>query len=175
MNRKLPPNMYARQWKTRNGYKRTMYYVRFTDWNGVRRSFPAGPDFKIARDFCYRLLGLNSCRFNFEKSIADIQAIVSSNEKTERTLLSGFFNNFRKPCVYVVTQGDEVLYVGASQHGVGRPFHAHHHVLQGLNDPTIKIQIRDFDDPLSAFREEQRLILELKPKFNTKTGGPADL
>jgi hypothetical protein len=63
MNRKLPPNMYTRRWKTRAGYIRVLYYCRFVDWQGIRRNFPAGPDFKLACDYLKRLQSLNAQRY----------------------------------------------------------------------------------------------------------------
>lgn len=66
MNRKLPPYLYERKYKTSGGYLRTLYYVRFVDWKGVERKFPAGPDFKIAKRYCDELRGLNAKRHDFD-------------------------------------------------------------------------------------------------------------
>ena len=66
MNRKLPPYLYERQYETVGGYRRTLYYVRFVDWKGIRRKFPAGPDFISAKNYADKLRGQNAQRHDFD-------------------------------------------------------------------------------------------------------------
>ena len=68
MKRRLPPNLYQRTYRTRAGYQQTLFYVQFTDWKGIRRSFPAGPVLQGAKDLCNQLLSQNAQRFDFEKA-----------------------------------------------------------------------------------------------------------
>lgn len=66
MNRKLPPNLYARQYRTRGGYRQTIYYIRFIDWKGIRRFFPAGESLLSAKVELDRLKALNRSRHDFD-------------------------------------------------------------------------------------------------------------
>jgi len=65
-NRKLPPNLYQRQYKTRGGYKRTLYHAQFTDWTHKRRFFPLGDDYAEALDRYHELMGQNRRKHDFD-------------------------------------------------------------------------------------------------------------
>lgn len=64
---KLPPNIFRQQYRTRGNYLQTRYYVRFKDWKGRRRSFPAGPSLTLARQYRDKLLGENAQRIDFDR------------------------------------------------------------------------------------------------------------
>ncbi len=66
MNRRLPPNLLQRQYRTAGGYKRTLFYVRFVDWKGKRRSIAVGDNFSHAAAERSRLMQLNRERFDFD-------------------------------------------------------------------------------------------------------------
>jgi integrase len=66
LNRKLPPNIYQRQYKTRGGYKRTLYYVQFVDCREIRRTFPAGDDFVEAKKKRDHYIALNNDGHDFD-------------------------------------------------------------------------------------------------------------
>jgi len=56
----------ARSYRTQDGRVRTLYYVRFTDWQGKRRVFPGGDTLALAlkrRDF---YLGKNAIETDFD-------------------------------------------------------------------------------------------------------------
>lgn len=61
--------MYSRQYKTRGGYKRTLYYIQFTDWKKLRRTFPLGEDFNTAREKRDHYMTLNAKRLDFDTAI----------------------------------------------------------------------------------------------------------
>jgi integrase len=68
--RALPPNVYAVKYKTKRGFNRTLYYVRFQDWKGIRRNFSAGPDPDEAGELAAKLKKLNRERFDFDAAPA---------------------------------------------------------------------------------------------------------
>lgn len=69
-NRKLPPGLYIRQYRTAGGYKRTVFCPRFTDNKGIRRTFPVIADFKDACTELQRLQKLNREGYDFDRTIA---------------------------------------------------------------------------------------------------------
>lgn len=69
MNRKLPPNLYQRQYRTRGGYKRTLYHAQFTDWTHKRRFFPLGDDYAQALDRYHELMRQNRRKHDFDTVI----------------------------------------------------------------------------------------------------------
>ena len=69
MNRRLPPNLYQRQYKTRGGYTVTRYYACFRDWAGKRRAIPLGEDFTEAKNKLRELKIQNGQHFNFDKAV----------------------------------------------------------------------------------------------------------
>jgi integrase len=76
MNRSpLPPNLSVRQYQTADGRTRVIYRIRFTDWKGVRRSFPAGDQLQIAKDRRNEILGLNVRRHDFDQGQAQQQGV----------------------------------------------------------------------------------------------------
>lgn len=69
MNRRLPPNLYVRQYKTRGGYKRTLYVPRFKDHIGKRRTFRGIEDFTEACAELARLKTLNRQGHDFDATL----------------------------------------------------------------------------------------------------------
>jgi hypothetical protein len=75
----------------------------------------------------------------------------------------------RQPCVYVWVRDDDVLYVGKGSVGIVRPLSSNHHQLQdGSLLPTDDLFIYPCTSGTEA-RIEQRLITELKPRYNLRT------
>lgn len=70
------------------------------------------------------------------------------------------------PCVYIVRLDSEVLYIGSSGAGIGRPFHPKHHVLRNLLSPNLVIEILACETEEQCRRQEELLIVSLKPKLN---------
>lgn len=66
MNRRLPPNLYERKYMTKGGYVRTLWYPRFKDWRGKRRTFSGIPDFNRAKAELARLMALNDKGHDFD-------------------------------------------------------------------------------------------------------------
>jgi integrase len=64
---RVEPHLYRLKHQTPTGEWTTRYYVRFQDWKGVNRSFPAGTDMRGARSKKKRLLGDNERRVDFDK------------------------------------------------------------------------------------------------------------
>lgn len=67
MPRKTPHHIVARRYTTSTGEARTIYTVRFWDWQGIRRFFPGTDNLQTAitiRDF---RLGQNAVRYDFDR------------------------------------------------------------------------------------------------------------
>jgi integrase len=64
---RVEPQLYRLKHQTPTGEWTTRYYVRFRDWKGVNRRFPAGPDLRAARTKKRLLLGDNERRADFDK------------------------------------------------------------------------------------------------------------
>jgi len=64
---RVEPHLYRLKHQTPEGEWTTRYYVRFQDWKGVNRSFPAGTDLRGARSKKKLLLGENERRVDFDK------------------------------------------------------------------------------------------------------------
>jgi integrase len=67
MPRALPHHLTVQHYTTRRGVSRTLYYIRFKDWRGIRRKFPAGDDLTIAKQLRDRLLGQNALGYDFDQ------------------------------------------------------------------------------------------------------------
>src|SRR5690242_4275994 len=87
--------MYQRQYRTRGGYKRTLYYTQFVDWRDKRRTFPCGDDFKEAKKKRDHYMAQNAEHFDFDAaghngvlSFAEWAAIYPQQEgvKNKRSL-----------------------------------------------------------------------------------------
>lgn len=78
MNRRLPPNLYVRQYKTRGGYKRTLYVPRFKDWAGKRRTFRGIEDFTEACAELARLKALNRQGHDFDAALPRRATVAST-------------------------------------------------------------------------------------------------
>lgn len=59
--------LWARKHATRTGEWTRRFYVRFKDWKGIRRQFPAGTELRAARVKKKLLLGENERRVDFDK------------------------------------------------------------------------------------------------------------
>jgi len=66
MKQKLPRNMYAKRYVTKSGQPRTLYYVRFKDWKGIKRRFPAGDKYEVAKRVRDRFVGQNLEHYDFD-------------------------------------------------------------------------------------------------------------
>jgi integrase len=64
---RVEPHLYRLKHQTPTGEWTTRYYVRFQDWKGVNRRFPAGPDLRAARQKLRALLGDNARGVDFDK------------------------------------------------------------------------------------------------------------
>jgi integrase len=64
---RVEPHLYRLKHQTPQGEWTTRYYVRFQDWKGINRSFPAGTDLRGARSKKKLLLGENERRVDFDK------------------------------------------------------------------------------------------------------------
>src|SRR4051812_6323135 len=64
---RVESQLYRLKHQTPTGEWTTRYYVRFKDWKGVHRKFPAGTDLKGARTKKKILLGDNERRVDFDK------------------------------------------------------------------------------------------------------------
>jgi integrase len=60
-------HLYRRRYQISNGDWSGAYYARFTDWKGVRRTFPLGESLTDARDELGRLKTLNKGRHDWDK------------------------------------------------------------------------------------------------------------
>ena len=63
---RVEPHLYRLKHQTPQGEWTTRYYVRFKDWKGASRSFPAGTDLRAARSKKKLLLGENERRVDFD-------------------------------------------------------------------------------------------------------------
>ncbi len=72
------------------------------------------------------------------------------------------------PVVYMAFGYDEVLYVGMSQHGLGRVFDRKHHVLSLIRDEIQSIQVYEVESIKAAIFLENILIKEFRPKHNDR-------
>jgi integrase len=68
--RALPHHLTVQHYTTRRGVRRTLYYVRFTDWKGIRRKVPVGADLTVAKQRRDQLLGQNVLRHDFDQDAA---------------------------------------------------------------------------------------------------------
>jgi hypothetical protein len=135
----------------------------------VRNKMAKG-DFKLGVHY-FRPAGMET-RFKWSAIVAD------EKPPTERSapamLLRGLLTDFKKPCVYIVSRHDEILYVGMSEYGVARPFISGHHVLKKMkDDPDVSIEVWGVATKEMARTEESRLIETLKPKFNCSHPSPS--
>ena len=73
---------------------------------------------------------------------------------------------FRGPCVYVVRDGLDVLYVGSSGLGVSRAFSPDHHALKSLTSSSIVIEIFACPNEKTCRAQEELLIAALNPRLN---------
>jgi len=64
---RLEKHLYKRRYQTAAGEWSTIFYARFTDWKGKRRTFPLGSDLKTARDELKVLEARNIRREDFDK------------------------------------------------------------------------------------------------------------
>jgi integrase len=64
---RVEPNLYRLKHQAPTGEWTTRYYVRFKDWKGINRKFPAGTDLRGARTKKKILLGENARRTDFDK------------------------------------------------------------------------------------------------------------
>lgn len=64
---RIEPHLYRLKHQSSTGEWTTRFYVRFKDWKGVNRRFPAGTDLKGARRKKKILLGENEGRIDFDK------------------------------------------------------------------------------------------------------------
>src|SRR5437870_4413455 len=65
---RVEPHLYRLKHQNPQGEWTTRYYVRFQDWKGVKRNFPAGTALKGARSKKKRLLGDNERGVDFDKA-----------------------------------------------------------------------------------------------------------
>ena len=63
---RVEPHLYRLKHQTPQGEWIMRYYVRFKDWKGVSRTFPAGTDLRGARSKKKLLLGENERRVDFD-------------------------------------------------------------------------------------------------------------
>jgi hypothetical protein len=64
---RVESQLYRLKHPTSTGEWTTRYYVRFKDWKGINRKFPAGTDLRGARTKKKILLGENARRTDFDK------------------------------------------------------------------------------------------------------------
>jgi len=64
---KLPRYVYRQRYKVRGGYVRTLYYVRFTDWKGKKRVFPAGDSPEAVKEIRDGILKKNYAQYDFDR------------------------------------------------------------------------------------------------------------
>ncbi len=64
---RVEPQLYRLKHQTPTGEWTTRFYVRFQDWKGISRKFPAGTDLRGARTKKKILLGENERRVDFDK------------------------------------------------------------------------------------------------------------
>jgi integrase len=62
----IEKHLYRRQYQTAGGEWSTLYYAIFTDWQGVRRTFPIGDNLHDARDKLGELRTLNKGRYDWD-------------------------------------------------------------------------------------------------------------
>jgi integrase len=69
MNQKferIEKHLYRRQYQTAGGEWSTLYYGIFTDWQGIRRTFPFGNDLQDARDALGELRNRNKGKYDWD-------------------------------------------------------------------------------------------------------------
>src|SRR5215203_1890305 len=64
---RVESQLYRLKHQTPTGEWTTQYYVRFKDWKGIHRKFPAGTDLKGARTKKKIVLGENERRVDFDR------------------------------------------------------------------------------------------------------------
>lgn len=79
-------------------------------------------------------------------------------------------NEYLSPIVYQVKLGEDVLYIGASAHGLGRPLSRNHVLFELVKEfgQQVQLEVETFPTANEAFEEEIRLIAGLRPRFNMK-------
>ena len=92
--------------------------------------------------------------------------IVSTYAKERYSLTGDTFKALQKPVVYMVLGEDEILYVGQSQNGAGRPYAKNHHAISTITEPIKEVHLYIPDHPGDLNLLEQYLIKEFKPKYN---------
>jgi len=70
-----------------------------------------------------------------------------------------------EPCVYRVVRDGEILYVGASAHGLQRVFGSKHHAIKHLQ-PTDEVHVQFCSSKREAFEIEKAEIRAKLPKWN---------
>jgi integrase len=80
---KIDRHLYRRQYQSAAGEWKTIYYARFVDWQGKRRTFPLGSEIKPARDGLALYEARNVKKENFD---ADKVKGITLNEWLKRYL-----------------------------------------------------------------------------------------
>src|SRR5690242_422852 len=62
----IQKHLYCRKYQTVGGEWSTLYYGIFTDWQGIRRTFPIGDNLSDARDKLGELRTLNKGRYDWD-------------------------------------------------------------------------------------------------------------
>jgi len=71
------------------------------------------------------------------------------------------------PGVYLFRLDGEIAYVGATKQGLGRCLNGCHKMAKFFGDPALTLEFIPMANEFAAFDEEERLIAEHAPKFNS--------
>jgi len=101
---------YASRYVTKSSEARTRYFVRFVDWKKVKRDFPAGDSYSLAKRYRDKVIGQNQMGHDFDKlhqpgltffpwseRFLQVKAHKKSHDKDVRSSnrLKDFFGNCR--------------------------------------------------------------------------------
>lgn len=170
MRTRLPRFVYRQRYKVRGGYVRTLYYVRFVDWKGKKRVFPAGDSIRLVMEIRDDLLKKNLRKYDFDSDktqiIKDATTMIGGSQSPTMFLSGEQLRSLRAAVIYMWVRNEQVLYVGMSSTGLSRPLDIKHHRLANINDddtfvawgiPTVQ-QAKDL---------ERELIRKFRPALNS--------
>lgn len=166
--KRIQRNFYERRYCLKTGEWRTLFYMRFVDWKGVRRTFSLGDNLPIARQNLVQHQAENLSKIDFDvKQEIEFEGDVMDRVETKISLpLAKLFG----PCVYILKEAGskKVLYIGMSRNGIARLVDYKHGAVRKVKmKEKVIAKIIFFGDIEAARKLENVLILRHKPELNT--------